>query len=233
MAIVGTNTLYGYIKNGSNRTLADFTATYMYTGTPIDSMDWGLTPSNRRLGWLIAPPYASWRIYRCALITENIPDVEILCAYLKGSTGVYCANGGSIHGYMVNMDGYGYHDHAMYGYIRTVASDPSKVVGDFSVLCENDVDAIWIGEFNSNGLALLNDKRGESAKLGFYTDTFPAAIDPPASISSYCYHAFASNPNETQIRINEFGGYIWAEDTKFAFLDLDRRKNLVEGSLVT
>jgi len=236
MAITTFNALYGYGKYADGRTFQDFDGAFYYTGSDIDYKEGGSIPNYRSLGYSIGVPVAPWQVYRTAIISNNLPDEEVISAYIKGF-GVECFNGGYVSGWIVNMEGHALNDNLMYGKIRTVPyDDPDKIVGTFSAPAVNDSNAVWLGEFNERGIALLESKRGSNVRLGFLGTVFPSAIDPPNWTYALCKMAFASSSLKTEIWINANPGYIspfyiWIEGTNFAYTDAAYNKRLKEGAL--
>jgi len=220
--------VYRYLSNYGWDCSSTYDAAYN-----ASSSDWsGSPPGYICVGQLFrptSPPYVPSGFYRicrgiCTYDLTNLsPSIAVSIARLQ-STGTLVTKPGGIDALV--FDGTGLTGaQSDFGLIRTL----SPSLGS-AKLYTGDYGPFHI-DFNSLGLEFIESKAGGIMILAFRVSSegTPPGNCPSTQGTEEFY--LDSSHNIHMLLINESGGYIWVEGSKFAYLDDYRTKRITEGTL--
>lgn len=166
-----------------------------------------------------------WSLYRVIGYFSIPSELPSLMYALIKSVGYMCLEFPT-HGYIYDATGLDLYSKATYS--AMINLPPEKLLGTYEIPYGVTETEIWIATFNSTGLAFLESKKGTNAYIALWSDEQPPF---PGNSPLLGYYRDGTHSKPSTLCYNEVPGYIWVEGIYLAFLDVNRRKNLVEGSL--
>ena len=217
-----------YHKSAAGRTQADWDNAY--DANECDSLQSGY---QEYLGNWINAPYAPWELQR-GIISLAIPlEIgNVYSAYIR-SLGILCTPAGPTSGYLLDANGINKLQKSAYGSLLNLDLETYQIGSYYIPLGYHPSDVYWFGQLNNKGCTLIQQEAGNTIQIGLYSPDQPE-LNPPEWTAGWKrgYLRQGAGHDPTELHYNEFsGGFIWAEGTKLAYLDVNRTKRTQEGTL--